>query len=158
MRSLYELGKDETVVTAQIRGISLASEKGRQVFQGVWPALHRHVVVAAEFIEVAAAAARNENAVGITDFGNTAADELWRHQGGDADTDLLGFVHETGGLHGIENPVQLPFGEPSCQEEDFFRHSLLAMMACSSAAMLPTTSVASKSFRRSTFSRSTRRG
>ena len=158
MRGLDDLGEDETIVTAEIAGRAGAPEKSRQVFKVVGPALHRHPVMAAQFIEVAAAASGNEDAVGTARLGNAAADEPWRHQCGDADADLLCLVHEIGGLQGIKNPVQLPFGKPSCQEEDFLRHSLLAMMAFSNAAMLSTTSVASKFLRRSTLSRSMRRG
>ena len=114
--------------------------------------------MAAQFIEVAAAASGNEDAVGTVRLGDAAADELWRHQCGNADADLLCLVHEIGGLQGIREPGSIAFRKPSCQEEDFLRHSLLAMMAFSSAAMLSTTSVASKFLRRSTLSRSMRRG
>src|SRR5262249_12105484 len=84
--------------------------------------------------------------------------DLGRHQRRDLDADVVNGPGEVEALHARQHRAQAVLGEVAGQEERALRHARRSSTARFSPAIESTTQVASKDFRRSTLSRSMRRG
>ena len=164
-RGVDDLGEEAHVLAREIRLAAGAAEIRRQIGDFFRPALDACAQFARKQRKIGAAAARQNDAVGLHGAGQAAQNDLLRHQRRDLHADVVHAPAARRVAEAPDHPLQARIGETPGQEQQAFAHPcgsassfLRASTASSSDLRLSTTVVASKDFSRSLFSRSMRRG
>ena len=124
-RGIDDLAENADVVVGEIRWPPAAAEKGRQVGNLVRPALDFDAEFARQRIDIGAAAAWQDDPVGLDRARHAAQDDRFRHQCGDLHPDIENAPGERRRAEAVHRLDETRRGEMSGQKQDTFGHTSL---------------------------------
>ena len=162
LRSIDDLGEDLERMAGQIETCAGLAEKRGQILQFIGAALEGPLKRLRQARKVSAAAARNNDAVGIDRAGHPAHKNGFGHQRRDLHPHVEDRPVERRGLHALEDLLEAALGKAAGQEQNPLPHAATLLrrsaIASRSSPIELTVVTPTKPPRRSRFSRSIARG
>ncbi len=128
-RRIHDLGEDEHVVARQVHGSPRPPEELRNVLEFHRAAHDRHAEVGRQSVQIATTPARHQEPRCCSNVGHAPADQVARHEAGDAEADLADVVAEFGRMHRFEHLVQALLRELSREEQNVIGHRAILLAA-----------------------------
>ena len=162
LRRIDDLSEDAQRMARQIEGRAGLAEKRWQVFQFIGSALEGNAKFLSQAREVSAAAARDDDAIGVDRARQPAHEDGLGHQRRNLDAHVEDRPVERRRLHALQDLLEAALGEAAGQKQNAFLHAATLLRRCAmaslSSAIESTVVTPAKPPRRSRFSKSIGRG